>query len=165
MTIESRGHMLPRNKASIPALSVLPLARIVPQARTQKTRAQTMWRRCLRRVSARITGLEQAGTDRQAAMWSGANAGKGRGGKTYGKGKTSKGWTSSNWDVTHSWDSAGKGKGADWGSTGDWQQNWTEEKGQAKGKAGQTRDYIPRLEGRYAFSKAVLRPYCDEQGS
>eukprot|EP00439_Symbiodinium_sp_Y106_P030668 s3804_g3.t1 len=97
-------------------------------------------------------------------MWSGANAGKGRGGKTYGKGKTSKGWTSSNWDVTHSWDSAGKGKGADWGSTGDWQQNWTEEKGQAKGKAGQTRDYIPRLEGRYAFSKAVLRPYCDEQG-
>ena len=94
-------------------------------------------------------------------MWSGASAGRGRGGKAYGKAKSSKSWTSASWDST--WD-AGKGKSADWNSTGDWSQNWTEEKGQAKGKGGQPRDYIPRLEGRYAFSKAVLRPYSDEQG-
>ena len=89
-------------------------------------------------------------------MWSGASSGKGRGGKAYGKAKSSKSWTSASWDAT--WDAN------DWNATGDWSQNWTEEKGQAKGKGGQPRDYIPRLEGRYAFSKAVLRPYSDEQG-
>ena len=28
-----------------------------------------------------------------------------------------------------------------------------------------SREWIPRLEGRYAFAKAVLRPYADDKGN
>ena len=97
-------------------------------------------------------------------MWSSShNSQKGRG-KGYGKGKSTKGWTSAGWETAPSWESSGKGKGHDWHSGGDWNQGWGEEKGQSKGK-GQPRDYMTRLEGRYAFAKAVLRPYADEHGS
>ena len=91
--------------------------------------------------------------------------GKGRG-KGYGKGRGAKGWTSGSWEPASSWEAPGKGKGTDWSSTSEWSQGWTDDKGgHGKGKGGQQRDYITRLEGRYAFGKALLRPYADEHGS
>ena len=83
---------------------------------------------------------------RPVAMWGSGSMGKGRG-KGYGKGRGAKGWT-------------------DWSSTSEWSQGWTDDKGgYGKGKGGQQRDYMTRLEGRYAFGKALLRPYADEHGS
>ena len=74
-------------------------------------------------------------------------------------------WASSSSDTTYNWDSAGNGKSNKWSSVAEWGQGWTDDKGQCKGNAGQQRDYVPRLEGRYAFCKAVIRPYSDDQGS
>ena len=98
-------------------------------------------------------------------MWNSGSMGKGRG-KGYGKGRGAKGWTSGSWEPASSWEAPGKGKGTDWSSTSEWSQGWTDDKGgHGKGKGGQQRDYITRLEGRYAFGKALLRPYADEHGS
>ncbi|CAE7463352.1 unnamed protein product, partial [Symbiodinium pilosum] len=107
-----------------------------------------------------------------SSSWQGAGKGKGK--------QYTTGWESA-------WSAADKGQDKGWGSKGyaapadkgwskgkegaGWQASpWTESSwaGQIhdseKGK-GKTKDYVTRLSGRYAFSKAILRPYADENGN
>ena len=107
-------------------------------------------------------------------MWSKTNWSKGKSGK--GKNKSS-GWGNQD----SAWDQGGWGKGsypsdsADWSASGSsaagkgW-GGWTGD-GKATsqefehGNQGKGKQYVPRLEGRYALAKTALRPYADEKGS
>ena len=79
------------------------------------------------------------------------------------KGCKGKGWTegaSKGWSKSKDSGSFGPGYEAqEWTQT-----SWTQPDQEQKGK-GKTKEYVTRLAGRYAFPKAILRAYADENGN
>ena len=138
----------------------------VPRCVTYQVDGGSRFEATSKSIASRVSSAEWA------SVMGGGKSGwsKGYGGYGYGKGKASKGtssgsaWSPQGWE--QSWDGAWGGSGS---SKGNW--NWTsapsakgwgatEEKGKGLGK-----EWIPRLEGRYAFAKSVLRPYADDKGN
>ena len=79
-----------------------------------------------------------------------------------------KGWSSKGWSE---YTGKGPGKSKDamgsaqsWNANGWMDSTWDPAGQDQKGK-GKTRDFVSRLEGRYSFAKALLRPYADEHGN
>ena len=103
------------------------------------------------------------------AMW-GKNSNWHYKGSGKSKGKGGKGKAQS-WSAPTAWANA---PSTDyWGGTQP-QEAWSSWESDGKGKAGPCteegrkgggKEYVSRLEGRYAFAKAVLRPYADERGN
>ena len=111
-------------------------------------------------------------------MWSKSSWTKG--GKT-GKGKNKAADSAEmSWNPTTTWNDTGKGvwnapsAGTTWGNTwgseayaGDttkgkgWGSSTTTGQDSTKGKG---KEWVSRLEGKYALAKTILRPYADEQG-
>ena len=98
---------------------------------------------------------------------------KGYGGYGYGKGKASKGtssgsaWSPQGWE--QSWD-AGCGSASSKGNWSNARSNDWPSASSAKGwgateDKGKGKEWVSRLEGRYAFAKSVLRPYADDKGN
>lgn len=85
---------------------------------------------------------------------------KGKGGSGWDAHKGSSGWDA---NISHgpSWEGpAWQGKGQGMWEPPSWETGTYGTSGDA-----QTREYVPRLQGRYAFSKALLRPYAGDSGS
>ena len=103
-------------------------------------------------------------------MWGKYNKGSGKGKACKGKGQShNQTWAWDSWAPswssasTDTWSANREQRSQDWNS-------WGSEKGKAaygddKGGKGKSKEWIPRLEGRYALAKAVLRPYADDKGS
>ncbi|CAE7239530.1 unnamed protein product [Symbiodinium natans] len=94
-------------------------------------------------------------------MWSGKKgSGKGKGSKGKTPAWASDGWASSWSAYNEPWNANRESpqESYAWGSWG------SDGKGGKDDGKGKTKEYVPRLEGRYALAKAVLRPYADEHG-
>ena len=107
-----------------------------------------------------------------SSSWQGAGKGKG---KQYTTGWES-GWSAADKGQDKGWGSKGyaapadkgwsKGKdGAGWQALPWTESSWPGQMQDSEKGKGKTKDYVTRLSGRYAFSKAILRPYADENGN
>ncbi|CAE7253624.1 unnamed protein product [Symbiodinium sp. CCMP2592] len=110
----------------------------------------------------------------KSSSWTkGSKSGKGK--KTAGKNTeyVQDSWSATSWSQPSKGDWNNPAGAADWWTStgasgsdgyvgGAWDDSaWAKGKEQPKGKG---KEWIPRLEGKYALAKTILRPYADERG-